>query len=282
MAKNEIIIMKLIFFIHTSLLKQGVLLFFIAFMNTLSGQNNSGYVVYDWFQNMGMPYNSKVKLYFNDHESFFKELAKNNLKQTKEDSTTSFFDVNYEAEESTYTNLKTQKIISQSLVFTKAYVVEEDLPKIEWEIFNEFQKIGKYNCQKALGSFRGREYEAWFTSEIPVNFGPWKLNGLPGLILRVTESKGKIVFEAVKIVINDSSLKNEIIKNIKIPAIGKKISLKEFVPLKDNEADELLKLILSKEDRTNPSGIIKVEKAGRDFNYEVIYEWENKTTGSKN
>jgi GLPGLI family protein len=251
-------------------------------INISHAQNNSGYVVYDWFQNMGLPYNSKVKLYFNDYESFYKELTKENSKQTKEESTTSFFNVNYEARESTYTNLKTRKIISQALVFTKAYVVEEDLARIQWQIFNEFQKVGKYNCQKAVGRFRGRTYEVWFTSEIPLNFGPWKLNGLPGLVLKVTESKGKILFDAVKIVINDSSQKNEIIQNIQIPAIGKKITLKEFVPLKDNEADDLLKFILSKEGRSNSSEIIKVEKAGRDFRYEVIYEWENKTANSKN
>jgi GLPGLI family protein len=250
-------------------------------INISHAQNNFGYVVYDWHQNMGLPYQSKAILYFNDYESTYKEVDDSSVKQSASDSIT-VVNLKFDAKESTYTNLKTRKIISQALVFTKAYVVEEDLARIQWQIFNEFQKVGKYNCQKAVGDFRGRTYEVWFTSEIPLNFGPWKLNGLPGLVLKVTESKGKILFDAVKIVINDSSQKNEIIQNIQIPAIGKKITLKEFVPLKDNEADELLKLILSKEDRTNPSGIIKVEKAGRDFRYEVIYEWENKTANSKN
>ena len=65
------------------------------------------------------------------------------------------------------------------------YRYEEELPDFNWKISTEQKKIWDYTCQKATCDFRGRTYEAWFTTEIPVKDGPWKFYGLPGLIMEV-------------------------------------------------------------------------------------------------
>jgi len=75
------------------------------------------------------------------------------------------------------------------------YMYEEDLPVLNWKIANEKQTILSYNCQKATVSFRGREYIAWFTSDIPIPNGPWKFGGLPGLILKLSDTKNNFVYE---------------------------------------------------------------------------------------
>lgn len=69
--------------------------------------------------------------------------------------------------------------------FDKELLVKEDSLAWRWDLKDEVRKIGAFNCQKANIKFRGREYTAWFTNEIPVPFGPWKFQGLPGLILEV-------------------------------------------------------------------------------------------------
>ena len=56
-----------------------------------------------------------------------------------------------------------------------------------------------YLCQKATCYFRGRNYTAWFTTDIPISNGPWKFGGLPGLILKIYDNDKLYTFECIKI-----------------------------------------------------------------------------------
>ena len=67
----------------------------------------------------------------------------------------------------------------------------------QWNIETDTLTILGYLCQKASTTFRGRTYEAWFTSDIPVNDGPWKFYGLPGLILKVNDTENIFSFEII-------------------------------------------------------------------------------------
>jgi GLPGLI family protein len=77
---------------------------------------------------------------------------------------------------------------------SNVYTYEENIPEPAWKITNETATILSYNCIKAVATFRGRVYEAWFTTEIPINNGPWKLGGLPGMILKASDSQKHYVF----------------------------------------------------------------------------------------
>ena len=58
-----------------------------------------------------------------------------------------------------------------------------------WQILSETKELLGYSCQLATCDFRGRTWYAWFSTDIPVNEGPWKLFGLPGLVLEAYDSK---------------------------------------------------------------------------------------------
>jgi GLPGLI family protein len=75
----------------------------------------------------------------------------------------------------------------------------ETIPAQYWEIGEDTLTVAGYLCQKAICKFRGRNFTAWFTMDIPIQNGPWKFGGLPGLILKVYDDDKLYVFECVKI-----------------------------------------------------------------------------------
>lgn len=76
----------------------------------------------------------------------------------------------------------------------KTYFLKENINAIDWNIHPDTKVIGKFQCQKATGSFGGRSYIVWFTSEIPLPVSFWKLDGLPGAIVEGTEDSKRIEF----------------------------------------------------------------------------------------
>ena len=60
----------------------------------------------------------------------------------------------------------------------------------EWTFGNGQKEICGYPCKEAKTSYGGREWTVWFAPSIPSNAGPWKLGGLPGLIMEAQDAEG--------------------------------------------------------------------------------------------
>lgn len=86
-------------------------------------------------------------------------------------------------------------------------VVVEPTNLINWELLDESKSIGSFTVYKAKSSFRGRNYSAWYTPDTSIKAGPWKFQGLPGLILEVyDDEKGvQFIFESMEIPYNGES-----------------------------------------------------------------------------
>jgi GLPGLI family protein len=78
-------------------------------------------------------------------------------------------------------------------------IYEEKLPAIQWTLKNDTATVCGYLCKKAASVFRGRNYEVWYAPEIPLREGPWKLGGLPGLILKAIDDQSYFSFECIAI-----------------------------------------------------------------------------------
>jgi GLPGLI family protein len=84
------------------------------------------------------------------------------------------------------------KTLDSNVFDGKQIYMSETLPKFNWKITKQKKKIGSFECVLGISNFRGRKYYAWYAPEIAVYSGPWKLNGLPGMILEAYD-EGKNV-----------------------------------------------------------------------------------------
>lgn len=71
----------------------------------------------------------------------------------------------------------------------------EETLKFDWKIQDEKKTIGEYPAQKATTSFGGRNWTAWFSTEIPFQDGPYKFFGLPGLIVKLSDEQNNYSWE---------------------------------------------------------------------------------------
>lgn len=85
-----------------------------------------------------------------------------------------------------------------------SYVLLNDLfsvqtvDPINWKLSTETKKVGNYSLQKATTTFGGRNWTAWFNTEINLNEGPYKFRGLPGLIFEISDDRNNFSFSLVK------------------------------------------------------------------------------------
>ncbi len=154
---------------------------------------------------------------------FNREKAKFSLPKQIETSTYNTFK-RYSRYNGEYYHIN-DKLFHSKNSFGQDFIVE--YPKFDWTITSEAKMIGPYNCFKAITkieveSSKGKSYHkiiAWFTPEIPFNYGPKEYVGLPGLVLRLDE--GNISYNLHKL---EKGKHVDIVK----PNKGKKITLKEF------------------------------------------------------
>ena len=88
-----------------------------------------------------------------------------------------------------YKNYPEGKLSTYAQLGVTSALIEEDYTGQDWTLKDSTKTLLGYPCQLATCSYHGRDYQAWFTSEIAIDNGPWKFKGLPGLILEVYDTK---------------------------------------------------------------------------------------------
>jgi len=90
---------------------------------------------------------------------------------------------------------------TETEVYDRAGMIEfghytEPFAEMEWAIGDSTKNLLGYECIMATTDYHGRHWNVWFTPDIPIHDGPWKLCGLPGLILEANETDGQHSFIA--------------------------------------------------------------------------------------
>ena len=149
-----------------------------------------------------------------------------------------------------------------------AFKVTEDR-KIAWKILPNKQKIGNWETQKATTEFGGRKWTAWFCNDIPIQDGPYKFSGLPGIIVKLEDQTQSHVFNLVgiknlgtlepeiyafeitkEIPLKSSEYKKLLLENRSDPAKGlRQISMDNGVVLNMNNSAETNKFMKEREER---------------------------------
>jgi GLPGLI family protein len=200
---------------------------------------------------MAKAFQKNYLLTFNKNEALFEEVVALEKPKPGQGGVSFSVSVSMSGDGDKYMNTKDKISYTEEDIFGDEFVIKDSLPKIDWQITNETKIIGDYNCVKATYTepvskndleayeryqektkngksslFEMKKPEpktitAWYTSEIPVSFGPNGVWGLPGLILQL-ENENYIYF-CTKV-----SIKNNETVKIKIPNSGKVISKKEY------------------------------------------------------
>ncbi|WP_417428585.1 GLPGLI family protein [Halpernia sp.] len=100
--------------------------------------------------------------------------------------------------------------------------------EMNWSLINEYKEILGMKCQKATISKYGRKWIAYFSNNYPFSFGPYKFNGLPGLILEVQDSDNEYNFTAVEVKTYTKEYPISRFTNVK------EVPKKDFLKIKDN------------------------------------------------
>lgn len=128
-----------------------------------------------------------------------------------------------------YMDIVSKEILNNKESYGELFIIQSSLNDRIWTITNENKKIGEYNCFKATslktvenpkGIFK-HVVEAWFTPDIPLNFGPAGYGGLPGLIV-------ELKYQNIRFILSKIEINKEDEIEIKKPTKGKLVSPKEF------------------------------------------------------
>lgn len=110
---------------------------------------------------------------------------------------------------------KEHKYYYKSDICINGCMVQAETDKIDWKIKKDTLSFSAIRCQMATANYKGRNWIAWFAPELPFQSGPWKLQGLPGLIIEAYDTKKEVQFKFAGIEkVKEGDLVNENAKNI--------------------------------------------------------------------
>lgn len=178
---------------------RNILLLFIIFYSAFSFCQQTYQATYSISYNTERPTSKKAILQIADTQYTYiegtpsKRIVDNESDETK-------ISVRFRSSgEYNITNLVSDSIYSKVNIRGKDYYLGEPKPLFNWILLQEVKTIETYKLKKATLSFRGRDYIAWYSEDIPTSAGPWKFSGLPGLIFEIHDTTNRINWQLTEL-----------------------------------------------------------------------------------
>lgn len=209
-------------------------------------QNNEiyGTIVYDWSRTTPYIDNIETSLFFSSQNSYFEWKFRNLKKRDLTDNTIEHYsNSNRNLNHFIFTESKNNNIFLNLYVDNERYLVKNDEIKLEWILLDEYKTIDKYKCQKAKTTYKNRIIIAWFTNQIPLQYGPHIWHGLPGLILELYDTEKKNYFIVKAITIKKEDIISDKLSNINF---NDYITIRQYEEIVNNNIDDLEKKINSR------------------------------------
>ena len=234
---------------------------------TVRAQQKEGKVIYsrtiqmqvelddnDHLQQM-MPKNhtDKFEFTFGNNQSLWKHIDEDENTDVMDESRMQIKVMTPGQNDIVFNDFNIAKTIEQRDFMGKKFIVTDSFHRLHWKLTGETKNILGHVCQEAMAQRAGKRIQmnidngkmekkeindttniiAWFTTDIPVPAGPEVQGQLPGLILALNLSKGRMVYQALEIQATAD------LAAIKAPAKGKKVTPDEFTKERDKLMEEM-------------------------------------------
>lgn len=216
--------------------KYRLVIFLLLLTKTLQAQSKILHVEYQFYFKNYLPEIQNIDLVSDGRESL-STVTRTILYQDYGDinpTNKSFYSHYFKTKDSIY---------SLEILNDKEYLVSEPINVFKWRLTSNTKEILGYKCQEATTSFRGRNYSAYFTTDIPFKAAPWKFHGLPGVTLAIITDDKKISIKATKF--NIENLEYDNIGNPFKNLMNTSISWTTFVKIRKKDWEDFRNKVTS-------------------------------------
>ncbi|QHC84749.1 hypothetical protein AS589_08100 [Empedobacter brevis] len=255
--------------------KQVINLFFLLLATIGIAQEKHLYAIYDQYYDTEIPLQRKGFLYADQSVAIFEDDMMNNHEVNKDaygkvvPGQSNIIFAQFSENDFSKIDPKKNEIQFFDDLERGKKVLLTDNVKQNWAITDEKKMINDIECYKATTNYRGMEWIVWFAPSIPYPYGPWKLHGLPGLIIEAQDINKKYNYSVERIEFKKLDILNKDFKSFTDEAIFKEMTMKDFV----DERDEMREAYLN-EVRSRGSKVTSMHKGKARSGRELIYEWD--------
>lgn len=155
------------------------------------------------------------------------------------------------------------RIRFQNKIRGALYEYKEEMPS-DWNILDSATTYSGYNCQLATMQYGGRSWTAWFTMDIPVSNGPYKFMGLPGLIVKMQDTRNECVYELTEVSQNAQG-------NERIPKV-EEVTKNEMKKMISNANNRSITAALNSPGGGAITSVVARDKDGREISMEELQQ----------